>query len=85
MSNALITDSERHRIYQLVQRLYHSILRDYIAHANEREVLDALYKFYTECDVTLISKEQLKVYQKMEELTLSGSFLKANDGILPKE
>lgn len=85
MSKVLDIDIERHRVDQIILRLYHSILRDYIAHANEREVLDALYKFYTECDVTLISKEQLKVYQKMEELTLSGSFLKANDGILPKE
>jgi len=85
MKYAIDVDIERHRVDQIILRLYHSILKDYIARANEREVLDALYKFYTESDVTFISKKQLEVYKKMEELTLSGSFLKTNDGILPKE
>lgn len=80
MSKVLDIDIERHRVDQIILRLYHSILKDYIARANEREVLDALYKFYTESDVTLISKQQLKVYQKMEELTLSAHLINKESG-----
>lgn len=66
-------DREHNQIIQLVNTLYHTILRDYIAHANEREVLENLYKFCADSEVTLISKQQLKVYQKLEELALDAN------------
>lgn len=72
MSNAisehLKIDKDDYQVRNIVNRIYHNILRDYIAHANEREVLDGLYKFYTESDLTLINKKQLKIYQEYEKL-----------------
>lgn len=58
------------QIKQIVANIYHHILRDFIAHANECEVLDSLYRFYTESDLILISKQQLRVYQELEKHSL---------------
>lgn len=70
-------DSEEHQVRQIVYFLYYNILRDYIGRANEREVIDDLYKFYTESDLTLISKQQLRVYQELEKTVISTTgFLK---------
>lgn len=63
-------DLADHNIRIIVNTLYNHILRDYVAHANERDIIDALYKFYTESDVTLISKQQLRVYQELEKHSL---------------
>lgn len=64
-------NAEDHQIRMVVNTLYDHILRDYIAQANEREVLEALYRFYTESDLALISKQQLRVYQELEKHNLS--------------
>ena len=71
-------DQEHYRIVQLVNTVYYTMLRDYIAHANEREVLENLYNFFTDSDLTLITKQQLKVYQELEKLTLNASELNTN-------
>lgn len=59
-----------HQIRIIVNTLYNHILRDFIAHANEREVINSLYRFYTESDITLISKQQLRIYQELEKHSL---------------
>lgn len=61
---------EDHQIRMVVSTLYNHILHDYIANANERKVLEALYRFYTESDLALISKQQLRVYQELEKASL---------------
>lgn len=61
----------------IADNIYHHILRDFIAHANKHEVLDRLYKFYTESDLTIISKQQLRVYQEIEKTVITTTgFLK---------
>lgn len=70
LNSRLQHDLADHNIRIIVNTLYNHILRDYIANINERNVIDALYKFYTESDVTLISKSQLRVYQELEKLSL---------------
>lgn len=62
------TDYQAQRI---VNQLYDHVLLDFIAHANEREVISRLYKFYTESDLILISKQQLRVYQELEKHSLA--------------
>lgn len=64
-------DADNNQIRMIVNTLYHHILHNYIAPANERQVLDNLYKFYTESDVTLISKQQLRVYQELDKYSLN--------------
>ena len=71
-------DQEHYRIVQLVNTVYYTMLRDYIAYANEREVLENLYNFFNDSDLTLITKQQLKVYQELEKLTLNASELNTN-------
>lgn len=63
-------DADDHQIRLIVNTLYNHILRDYIAHANERKILNNLYRFYTESDLILISKQQLRIYQEIEKLSL---------------
>lgn len=67
----LDADDSNHQVGKIINFLYHNVLRDYIAHANEQEVLDRLYKFYTESDLTLINKQQLKIYKELEKLSLN--------------
>lgn len=64
-------DFADHQIRIIVDTICHHVLRNFIAHANEREVIDSLYRFYTESDVTLISKQQLRVYQELEKHSLA--------------
>lgn len=78
LSKRLEADQEHYRIMRLVNVLYHNILRDYIAPTNERDVLENLYKFYTDSDITLINKNQLKVYQELEKHQLNISMLQVN-------
>ena len=78
LNERIKTDQEHYRIVQLVNAVYHTMLRDYIANANEREVLENLYNFFTDSDLTLITKQQLKVYQELEKLTLNASELNTN-------
>lgn len=66
----LSIDAEKQRIQQIVTSLYHNVLRDYTAYANRDDIMEGLYKFYTESDVTLISKAQLKQYEQMEKLII---------------
>lgn len=71
INSRLKIDATDHQIRVIVNTIYHHILKDFIAHANEREVINRLYNFYTESDVTLISKQQLRAYQEMEKLSLN--------------
>lgn len=64
-------DTNENQINQIINTLYYHGLRDFIAHVNEHEVLDMLYRFYTESDMTLIPKQQLRVYQELEKLSLN--------------
>lgn len=69
-NSRLKIDADDCQIRIIVNTLYHHILCDFIANANEREVFDRLYRFYTESDITLISKQQLRVYQELEKVSL---------------
>ncbi len=63
---SLKIDKEQYQVRQIINSLYHNILRDYIAHANERE-------FYTESDVTVISKDEVRKYRELDKFVLSTS------------
>lgn len=63
--------NEKYNITRIVNQVYHSILHDYIARANEREVMEKLYYFYSSSDIALINKVQLRQYQELERLTLA--------------
>ncbi len=80
---ALTIDVEANRIRQYVMSLYHNVLRDYIAHANEQDVLEKLHEFYTHSEIAIIHKQQLKQYQEMEKTILSHSLLAPNNGLFP--
>ena len=45
-SSILNVDKEHQQITLIVNTLYHNILRPYIAHANEREVIEGLFDFF---------------------------------------
>ena len=82
MTNAidqrLKIDKDSHQVRMIVNNLFHHILERYIARVNERDVIDDLFKFYTESDLTLISKQQLKVYQEYEKTVINVASLKEN-------
>lgn len=64
-------NAEDNQIRMVVSTLYNHILRDYIANVNEHKVMDMLYRFYTESNLALISKQQLRVYKELEHQSLS--------------
>lgn len=72
-------DIKDNKVRQIVHAVYHNILSEYIAPANQRAVLNDLYKFYTESDLTLIHKVHLKQYQEMEKTILSPDLFKVNN------
>lgn len=76
INSRLKLDAADHQIRIIVNTLCYHILHEFIAHANEREVIDSLYRFYTESDMTLISKQQLRVYQELEKHSLSAFDIK---------
>lgn len=76
---ALTIDKEECQTRQLVNRLFY-LIQPYIADTNQRNVMGLLYEFYTNADITLISKTQLKQYQEMEKLILATSPLEIKNG-----
>lgn len=76
----LTIDVEANRTRHLVMMLYHNILHDYVARANEQDVLEGLHKFFTENDIAVIPKMQLKQYQEMEKTILAASPLEFKNG-----
>lgn len=70
INRRLKLDDEEYQVRRIVNFLYHNVLRDYIGRANERDVIDNLYKFYAESDMILIGKQQLRVYQELEKHSL---------------
>lgn len=77
-------DKERYRIKQLIDSIYHHSLNPYIANVNRREVLDALFAFFTNENVVVISKQQLRVYEEMEKLSIN-QFKLTPDSVMKKE
>ncbi len=80
--SALTIDRDEYQIRQIVNRIFY-LIQPYVAHANEREVMELLYKFYTEGDLTLIHKQQLKIYQELEKLMIDRSLTAPNNGLIP--
>ena len=78
INEMMAIDKGKLRIKQLVDSIYHYSLHDYIADANRRDVLDKLFDFFTNENVAVISKQQLRVYEEMERMTLDQFMLKSN-------
>jgi len=75
-SSILNVDKERQQINIIVNFLFHDVLHQYIAYVNRRDVVCSLYEFFEKSEVTIISKQQLKVYQELEKTIINTSFLK---------
>lgn len=67
-ATALNIDKDEYRNRKIVLELYHKVLFPYIAHANERDVMEKLYQWLTKSGVTLINKDELKGLEAVIEL-----------------
>lgn len=73
IDSILKIDTEKHRVERIVMSIYHNVLYEYTAHANRDEIMNGLYRFFTESDFTLINKIQLRQYEEMEKLIIQTS------------
>lgn len=68
-------DKDEYRNRKIVLELYHKILFPYIAHANERDVMEGLYQWLAKGDVTLINKDELKTLEAIKNTVLDASMM----------
>lgn len=84
IDQVLRIDTEKRRVEMIVNAIFHNILRDYTAYVNRNEIMTNLYKFFTESELTLISKVELRQYEEMKKLTLDIDMLKPNSTFMPE-
>lgn len=83
MIDILTIDKERIAIERAVQTIYHNILRDYVADANRREVMNNLYNFFKDGDIVVISRPEWRQYQEWQKTLTDGMLMTANLNMQP--
>ena len=61
-------DKEQYRNRKIVLELYHKVLFPYIANANEADVIQKIYEWLNNGQITLISKDELKASEYLASL-----------------